>query len=380
MVFTLAACGGGDGDTNGDNQADAGSKAITLSGKVVDGPIAGANVCLFSGGTQVRSAAGDAICSGQTDAEGNYTLSIPRNLAPGFFTLMAAKGSDIKLASALGTLEQIVAAAGSAGTVTTATLPASTVTHFTTAAFALADKNHDGAVSKDEQDAYVPDISVEQNAAALIKAVIDFGQGGSLIGGQTTDTLALALAAVRNLPFGTSDLTLDQWLADPANADVIAAVKKDVAATLDGKFTKYKLSRTVTASHIPPVVSLDGGSASIYCGIDTENADEVVEIALDAARRAVVVKYTDEEESGEMLGTYDPSTGAVNIEDYYPRQVVQADARVTFYNDGYFKLKGTMDAQGNLAGNFADMSATTWTLDSTRQECTASGSFTATRL
>lgn len=381
MLAVLAACGGGGdgaGDANGPANGNTGT--ITLSGQVVDGPVSGAKVCLFVGGAQARNAAGEAICAGDTDAQGNYTMTIPRNLTAGFVTLVATRGSDIKLASTVGTLDQLLAIAGTGGAVTTASLPTAKVTHFTTADFALADANNDGTVSKDEQDAYVPDSAVVQKAATLIKAVIDFSQGSSLIGGQTTNTLALASAAVRNQPLGSANQTLEQWFADPANAEVIAAVNKDLADTLDGKFVKYQFSRVVTASFIPPVVSRNGGTATIYCGIDTENITEVVEIAFDAARRAAVVRYTDEGETGQMVGSYNPTTGAVSVEEFYPREISQTSPTVVFYSDGYFKLKGTVDAAGNVAGTFADMSATTWTLDSTRQECTASGTLTATKL
>lgn len=379
MLAALAACGGGDGDADTGSPAAGGTATITLSGQVVDGPIAGAKVCLFSGGAQARNAAGEAICASETDAQGNYTMTVPRNLAPGFITLVATKGSDIKLASTVGTVDQLLAIAGTGGAVTTAGLPTAKVTHFTTADFALADTNNDGTVSKDEQDAYVPDSTVVQKAATLIKAVIDFSQGSALIGGQTPNTLALAAAAVRNQPLGSGGQTPEQWFADPANAEVIAAVNKDLADTLDGKFAKYQLSKVVTASFIPPVVSRNGGAATIYCGIETQNTTEVVEIALDAARRAAVLRYTDEGETGQMVGSYDPASGAVSIDDIYPREVAQTSPDVVFYTEGYFKVKGTVDAAGNFAGTFADMSATTWTLDATRQECTASGTVTATR-
>jgi hypothetical protein len=378
-AVTLAACGGGSSD-----KASTGSDSVVVSGQVIDGPIAGARVCLFADGVQARNAAGEAICSSDTDAQGNYTLTIPRTLTPGFVTLVASKGSNIKLASSLGTLAQVFEAAGTGGTLTPANLPTARVTHFTTADFALADTNNDGTVSKDEVASYVPDFASVQKVAAVIKAVIDFeGQAGSLIGGQTTNTLNLASAVARNKTLGTSNKTADQWLADPANTNIIAAVHKDVAQELEGRFSTYQLSEVVTASQIPPAVVVDNGAASIYCsvGVSGDSDSGTVKIAFDAARRVAVVKWEadGEDEAGQMVGSYDPQTGAVSLSEVFPRAVsLTSPSGITFYSEGYFNLNGTVNAAtGNIAGTFSELVANTWTRDATRQECTAEGTFTA---
>ena len=370
LPLSLAACGGGDSTSK---ETD----SIVLSGQVVDGPIEGAQVCLFSDGVQARNAAGDAICSSQTDAQGNYSMTVSRNLAPGMVTLVASKGSNIKLASTLGTLAQVLEAAGNDGTVTSANLPAARVTHFTTADFALADTNNDGTVSKDEFNAYVSDFAAARKVAAVVKAVIDYGQAASLIGGQTSDTLLLASAAARNQPLGASNKTAAEWIADPANATVITAVDQDVAADMAGRFSSYQLSTVVTSSHIPSTVTRNNGTADIYCEINNNNESRPVQLAFDAARGLVVLKH----EEGQMVGSYNPQTGAVNLIDNDPLAVALVSSGITYYSEGFFKLNGALNAAtGNITGTYSEMSATTWTLDSTRQECTAEGTFTATKL
>jgi hypothetical protein len=373
----LTACGGG-GSSSSSDTASKGSESVVLSGQVVDGPVAGAQVCLFADGVQAYNTTGAPICSSETDAQGNYTMTIPRSLPPGFVTLVASKGSNIKLASTLGTFAQVLEAAGNDGTVTPANLPAARVSHFTTADFALADANKDGTVSKDEAASYAPDFAAVQKVAAVIKAVIDFeGQAGALIGGQTTNTLNLAWAAARNQTLGTSNKTADQWLSDPANANIIAAVHQDVAQDLEGRFSNYQLSQVVTSSYIPATVVRNGGAASIYCSIGTNGEQETVQVAFDAARRIVVIKY----EGGQDVGRYDPQTGAVSLNEDDPREVVLSGSGITFYSEGSFNMTGTFNAStGKIMGTFSEMSATTWTLDSTRQECTARGTFTATKL
>lgn len=373
----LMACGGGSGD-GGDGVSQE-ADAVLLSGQVVDGPVAGAQVCLFSNGEQIRNAAGTAICSSETDAQGNYTITIPRDLTPGFLTLIASKGSNIKLASILGTHSQVLDAAGNDGTVTPADLPTSRVTHFTTADFALADANNDGAVSKDENDAYAPDFAKVQKVAAIVKTVVDFeGQAGSLIGGQTTNTLTLASAAARNQTLGSSNKTADEWFADPDNANVIAAVNQDVAKDMEGRFSNYRFATAVTSSHVPPTVVRNNGAASIYCGIGTSGESVDVQIAFDATRRIIVIKH----EEGQMVGSYNPQTGKLSLNEYNPPEVTMVGSSgITYYSEASFDLSGTFNATtGNIAGTFSEMSATTWSLDSTRQACTAEGSFTATKL
>jgi len=313
-------------------------------------------------------------------------MTVPRSLGSGLLTLIAVKGTAIKLASTLGTLEQLLSAAGPAGTVTSSNLSSATVTHLTTANFALADSDHDGMVSQAELAAYVPDFSAIQKAATIIQAYIDGGQS-SLIGGSTSDTLALALAAVQNKSLGMTGQTADDWFDDPVNAQAIATAKEALntalARELEGKLSSYRLTETVTQQTIPEKVYANGGAASIYCGTDrtigVPVAFDDVAVAFDAARGITLVRYTgDDEKFAYILGAYNPQTGAVSLLEMVPKYVVQP-GEVTFYQDKSNKYDGSVDAAGSIAGTFVSKSATTWSLDATRQECTDSGTFTMTK-
>lgn len=405
ILALLAACGGGGDDgkandngtgtgtgssgtgtgtgtgTGGTGTGGTSNATMSLSGQVIDGPVAGAQVCLYSSGAQVRDAAGGAVCSSQTDAQGNYTLTIPRNLPSGFLTLVATKGSSIKLASTLGTSEQVLAA-GSSGTVNTANLPGARITHFTTADFALADTDNDGTVSKNESDVYVPDFQASQRAATVVKAVVDFNKT-TLIGGLTTDTLALAKAASQDKVLGSTGQSSTQWFADAANANIISAVDQEVTGSLQGKFSKYQLSGTVTAAYIPPTVTLDNGNASIYCSIENIGAveKETVEIAFLPERGAIILKLIDDDGlPTSIVGSYNAMTGAVSLEEIMPKSVVLKNDFVTYYGESYFKMKGTVSSAGNISGSFEGLEATTWTRDATRQACTNTGTLTLTKL
>ena len=386
IPFLLAACGGSSStSSNGDSgnasgSGATGSNAITLSGLVSDGPIADAQVCLFSDGVQARSATGAALCSGNTDAQGNYTIAIPTDLAPGFLTLVASKGGSIKLASVLGTLAQVLEAAGNGATVTSAKLPSARITHFTTADFVLADTNNDGTVSKAELDGYVPDYTKIRPAAVVVKAVIDFARGDSLLGSQAGNTLLLASAAVKGQALGSTGKTAAQWVDDTTHANVVSAVDQDLANEMAGTFANYQLSTTVTSYHIPSAASINNGSgngASISCEINTGNESVIVQIATDAARGMFVLKH----DGMQTVGSYNPKTGAVSLTEADPLAVSMMTSQVTYYAEGYFKLNGILDiSAGKLTGSYAELSANTWSLDATRKECTASGNLTATRL
>jgi hypothetical protein len=379
MLAVLAACGGG-GDGGSSSSSSSGS--VALSGQVTDGPISGAQVCLFLDGVPARNAAGAPICSGETDAQGNYTLSIPRNLASGFLTLVATKGADIKLASTLGSVTEVFAAAGTAGTVTPANLSSASVTHLTTASFALADADHDGIVTAAELSAYAPDFAAIQKAATLIQAYIDGGQA-TLIGGSTNDTLALAAAAVQNKALGTTGQTADAWFDDPANAKAVAdsasALAASLAKEMDGKFANYKLTQTATYQDIPPVHVANGGNSSLSCTTDrTLNVPKVhdIGVAFDAARGIVLIRSTDDNGQADyMTASYNPQTGTFSMFEADPAINTQIN-QTTYHYKGWGRHDGRIDAAGNIGGTFEQKAIDSWSWDSTVQECTDKGTFT----
>jgi hypothetical protein len=383
LPLSLVACGGGSsGNGNGSSSSPVpdtsapSAESVVLSGQVVDGPIAGAQVCLYSDGVQARDAAGAAICSSATDTQGNYTMTIPRTLAPGFITLVASK-ENIKLVSSLGTLSQVLSAAGSSAVLNAAALPPARISQFTTADFVLADVNNDGIVTKSEFDGYVSDYIKLRKVAAVIKAAIDFGQAAYLIGGKTGNTLLLASAAAQNQTLGTTSQTVDQWAADPANATVMSATDQDVATNIPGGFSNYKLSTIVTSYNIPPKVTAKDGAASIGCEINTANESVTVQIAIDAARGVIVLKH----DNVQTVGSYNARNGAVSLTEPDPLSVAMVNADVTYYSEGFFKFNGTYDAStGKVTGSYSELSANTWTINAARVACTAEGTLTATRL
>lgn len=131
---------------------------------------------------------------------------------------------------------------------------------------------------------------------------------------------------------------------------------------------------------MPSTVSFNNGSgngASISCEINTSNESVIVQIAVDASRGIFVLKH----DGMQTVGSYNPKTGAVSLTEPDPLAVSMMTSQVTYYAEGFFKLNGTLDiSSGKFTGSYAELSANTWSLDATRQECTAAGNVTATRL
>jgi len=179
----LAGCGGGSSGTTGSTSA---AGTTTIMGQVIDGPIAGADLCVYVNGNIVKDSSGKDVCA-TTDANGFYSVDIPDSSVTDsdFVNLIATKGSTIKLASSAGTVAQIKSAAGS-GTATTKTLPQAKVTNQTTAEFAVADLDGNGIVDAQEEQSFDPNSAANQKKigtiSTLVKACIDDNQCGSTAG------------------------------------------------------------------------------------------------------------------------------------------------------------------------------------------------------
>lgn len=391
----LCACGGDTTNDPGNGLSDKTSAAptnpsapmpngdtLTLRGQVTDGPVSGAQVCLHRDGNAIQDTAGKPVCSDVTDSQGNYSLAIPRNLPDGLLMLVATKANSLKLASILGENAQVLDIAAKAekqGIVDTATFPSLVVSHLSTANIVLADTNADGKLAKEELATYAADYTKMRTVAALVKAVVDFGQANTLLGGSINDTLALAHAAAAGRPFGSANQSIAQWSADPANARIIAAVDLDIAGKAAGSLSNYRLATTVTSHAIPsPVmVSNQGGNGNLSCEINTSNESVIVQIGFDTTSGVIVLKH----DGRQTIGSYNPANGSFNLTENDPLEVsTVSPSGVTYYAEGRFNMSGSVDAAtGKITGSFSESSINTWSLDSTRQVCTASGSITATR-
>ncbi|MHB9022215.1 MAG: hypothetical protein ACYC3A_10360 [Halothiobacillus sp.] len=204
-ALMLTACGGGGSSSP---SASVAAASTTINGSVVDGPISGANVCLYANGSEVLSGS-SPVCA-TTDANGNYALSIPGGgvKSADYLNLITTKGSAIKLASAVGTMQDLLNAAKN-NVVSAADLPAVQVTNLTSAQFALV-AGTDGFVDETEAQGITKEKQQDVGViSTLIKSYIDGGEHTRDLHG-STDTLAMAddaasgLANNKNLKDGES--------------------------------------------------------------------------------------------------------------------------------------------------------------------------------
>jgi len=238
----LTGCGGGSSDT----APPATQTSTSISGQVVDSPIAGASVCLLADGKAVLNN-GAELCSAKTDQAGNYTLAIPSGLVDDAkrLTLIATKDGGVKLVSSIGTMAEVKAKAKD-NKVTMLELPASKITHLTTSQLVLMDTDKNNSVSAAEASLFIQDYQKLQELSALIKAVIDYGKGAELLTPDVKNTLDLIRYALDGtLPNGS---TLDIWYKDPNNQAVI-----DVSNELlkDTNFMKSYINNATLVARVP---------------------------------------------------------------------------------------------------------------------------------
>jgi hypothetical protein len=311
-VATLVACGGGSGGE------DAAPTTLKISGTVVDSAIAGAKVCLFADGVAVKDAAGTAVCSADTDANGAYALTVPASVVDAAQLTLRATKDAILLTSALGTKANAVSKSGGDGELTATELANTKVTHFTTADLVLADTDGNGFLSTSEV-ATVVDPAKRVQIASVIKAAVDYNQT-ALLGGTTTNTLLLAQAAAAGNNLGSTGAPLSTWYVDSANATVISAVTSEVAATAPtgGSTTaptgggNYRLTETLI-SYTPDSNNFVEG---FYCNLGDNfgtGAPRDVQVTLDAAAGtfSLTVPSTGGDEGGSVSGSYSPVTYAI---------------------------------------------------------------------
>lgn len=367
----LVGCGGG-GSTSGtaSTSPSTSAAATTISGQVIDAPIANANVCVYVNGTVVKDSSGAALCA-TTDANGNYTLSIPGGLIADndYLNLVATKGNNLKFASAVGTMAEVKSAVLN-GTASTATLPSVKITNQTTAEFALADKNQDGSVDQQEEQSFDPSTTSNQGKigtiSTLIKACVDGNQCGSesgkVFGSDNTldmsENAETALNDHSNLkdgsdPTSESDHFLSNNLKDNGSADSGSSSCSDTSSGSGSSNDQSGSGSSNDGSGSTTNTASSGGSSNSDNGSDsgTDNSDD----------NACTNGSGSGNTSGSTgTGSTTSSTGLVAGQTYAFRDTGAANI-VTFNNDA--NQTATLISNGSYQTG-------TWSLDTTTNTIT----------
>ena len=148
-------------------------ETVSISGKVVDSPIADATVTVTIGGETYTTTA---------DAEGVYTLDVSFVDGTELLTITAQGSADnsqeyVELVSALPSLASLAAAAGDDGVLDRSEAAGTNVTNVTTASHTLMVEANGGEAPIDDESLSVAQEAVDPNelleVSAVIKLIID---------------------------------------------------------------------------------------------------------------------------------------------------------------------------------------------------------------
>lgn len=188
MALSLSACGGGGGGTS----SSALSPQASLSGAVIDAPIANAVVTITTGAPLNQTGA-TTVGTITSDAQGNYTVSVtlPNTAVPVFANATSPDGKVV-LTAYLGSSSAMVAA----GTLSKTNLPNLVISQVTTAALAMYIASG-GSYASLTPAVYATLLSQYHDdilaISAAIKAVAD-GYCAMPAGHKDTDDMAKAIA------------------------------------------------------------------------------------------------------------------------------------------------------------------------------------------
>ncbi|MAL83829.1 MAG: hypothetical protein CMF11_05725 [Idiomarina sp.] len=213
--------------TDGEDEASAEvtitvQQSVSISGKVVDSPIANATVTVSIGGETYTATA---------DAEGAYTLDVTFVDGSELLTLMAQGSAEneqeyVELVSALPSLASLAQAAGDDGVLDRSEAAGTNVTNVTTAGHTLMVEANGGEAPTDEEALSTAQEAVDPNelleVSAVIKLIID-NENFSLPEGtesvldlvQNTESYNAYVAEVEATDPAALDAVVEEIISDP---------------------------------------------------------------------------------------------------------------------------------------------------------------------
>lgn len=316
MALSLSACGGGGGGGVG--------SPTSLSGAVIDAPIANATVTITTGAPLGQSGA-TTVGTITTDAQGNYTINIALpNAAVPVFASASSPDGQVVLTAYLGSSSAILAA----GSLTQTNLPNLVISQVTTAALAAYIASG-GSYASLTPTLYATLLSQYHNdilaVSAAIKAVADgycsrprqfvdtddmaraIAQGGMSSTNTTTATLS---SAVTTLGSGCDSQTLQnlmQYIASDSNwtpeLELGDLIEHGVTAVAPGTYSLQGViaQSGMSASSLPPASPASSASAPVVAPTSTPPAPAVYydTVTVDASGN---ISSPDAAVSGVVVG------------------------------------------------------------------------------
>ena len=285
LALSLSACGGGGGGGIASSVTPAAGKS-TLSGAVIDAPIASA-VVTFTTGAPLGQPGAAVVGTATADATGNYkvTVALPNTTAPLFANATSPDG-QVVLTAYLGASSAVLAA----GALTAANLPNLVISQVTTAALAvyvatggsyatltptlyaaLLAQHHDdilalSAAIKAVADGYCAKPAQDQDTEDMARRIAQNGVTSSTTGTSSTLTAAsnaLGSSCDSNLKDLMQSITSDErWAPELDLGDVLEQGAPAVAPgrySLQGVLAQSGMG-TVPMRPTPPASSASAAS------------------------------------------------------------------------------------------------------------------------
>ncbi|WP_376698799.1 hypothetical protein [Burkholderia seminalis] len=265
----LAACGGGGGSSSGSTT----TSTSQLSGRAIDGPLAGATVCFDNG----QGACDTSLPSTTTDANGNYTLNVSGNVTGKQLDVLITSNTTDGGSKFTSTFRMSAIVSGSTQNVTPlTTMVVAQMKSGKSQADAITAVQDLVGIGVDPNADYVDngDTSTATTAASMVSHMTALAGQGPISWSQVQATMNAY--AAKGSVIGVQQSDIDAQLTNPAYSspvDVTTALASPLY-TVDGDLSQFIVGSSISAA-LSPVrenFTLSGSTLSVTQEVQSNGA------------------------------------------------------------------------------------------------------------
>ncbi|MFG6718850.1 hypothetical protein [Burkholderia pseudomallei] len=265
----LAACGGGGGSSSGSTT----TSTSQLSGRAIDGPLAGATVCFDNG----QGACDTSLPSTTTDANGNYTLNVSGNVTGKQLDVLITSNTTDGGSKFTSTFTMSAIVSGSTQNVTPlTTMVVAQMKSGKSQADAITAVQDLVGSGVDPNADYVGngDTSTATTAASLVSHMTALAGQGPISWSQVQATMNAY--AVKGSVIGVQQSDVDAQLTNPAYSSPVDATTALASPlyTVDGDLSQFIVGSSISAA-LSPVrenFTLSGSTLSVTQEVQSNGA------------------------------------------------------------------------------------------------------------
>ncbi|KGS53402.1 putative lipoprotein [Burkholderia pseudomallei MSHR5613] len=272
IAASIAACGGGGGG-GGSSSGSTTTSTTQLSGRAIDGPLAGATVCFDN----ARGACDTSQPSTTTDGNGNYTLKVSGDVTGKQLDVLVTSATTDGGSKFTSTFTMSAIVAGSSQNVTPlTTMVVAQIKAGKSQADAITAVQNLVGSSVDPNADYVGngDTSTATTAASMVSHMTALAGQGPISWSQVQATMNAY--AAKGAVIGVQQSDVDAQLANPAYsspADATTALASPLY-TVDGDLSQFIVGSSISAA-LSPVrenFTLSGSTLSITQEVQSNGA------------------------------------------------------------------------------------------------------------